>query len=104
MSRGPDAAVLLERTLIADAARSAVMLEVTAGKATRWASATFVGARHALTLSAARDLNADTWIGELEDAELPVRGHLVADVQVVRIVRADGRVVADVEVLTVEEG
>lgn len=104
MSRGPDAAVLLERALIADAARSAVMLEVTAGNATRWASATFVGARHRLTLSAARDLNADTWLGELEDAELPVRGHLVADVQVVRIVRADGRVVAEVEVLTVEEG
>lgn len=104
MSRGPDAATLLERALVADAKRSAVALTVAQAGATRWASATFVGARHRLTLAAARSLDADTWLGELEDADLPLRGHLVADLKVTRIDRAAGAVTAHIEALTLEEG
>ncbi|MHA6722088.1 hypothetical protein [Sphingomonas sp. RS2018] len=104
MSRRPDAGALLERALIESAARSAVSLTIESLGSRAWASATFSGARHTLTLRAARSLDTDSWIGELEEAELSVRGHLVADVAVTTIERSGGDVLAHVEVLTLEDG
>ena len=46
------------------------------------ASATFVGARHRLTLSGS-GVAFDAWVAGLAEANLPLRGHLVADVAVV---------------------
>lgn len=103
MSRGPDAATLLERALIADAARAGAAIAVIEGESRRWASATFVGARHVLTLVAADSRQLAAWLGGLAEAELPIRGHLVADIAVVSRTRAGGDVTAVVEALTVEE-
>lgn len=102
MSRRADASTLLERALVADAARSGVTVRIVASGATRWASATFVGARHRLVLSGDGAESAD-WLGGLADADLPCRGHLVADLIVVDRTVANGRFDATIEVLTVEE-
>ncbi|WP_235515058.1 hypothetical protein [Sphingomonas sp. Leaf25] len=40
-----------------------------------------------------------TWLATLSEEELPLRGHLVADVAVARVAAG----VADLDVLTVEE-
>ena len=102
MSRGPDAATLLERRLRIAAEAAGVAVTVGESDWTRWASATFVGARHRLTVSGNGDGFA-RWVAGLAEAELPLRGHLVADVVVAgRRVEAGVTVVA-LEVLTVEE-
>ncbi len=98
MSRGPDAATLLERRLRIAAEAAGVTIAIPQSDWTRWASATFVGARHRLTL-ASDDPGFGDWLATLPEAELPLRGHLVADVVVLRATGA----VAEVEVLTVEE-
>lgn len=102
MSRGPDATTLLERRLRIAAEAAGVTMAITDSDATPWASATFNGARHRLTI-AGDGAAFDRWIAALPQAELPLRGHLVADLQVVgRMVTGDG-VAFDLEVLTVEE-
>lgn len=103
MSRGPDAAALLAQALTESARRSAVALDVRESRATRWASATFAGMRHAMTLAMPRSLDADTWLGEIEEVDLPLRGHLVADVTLVALRRDADGIVAEIEALTVEE-
>lgn len=102
MSRGPDAATLLERAIVAHAGASAVTVRIVTATATRWASATFSGARHEVSLEGDRCDTADRWLGSLGEAELPIRGHLVADLAVVRTERSDERFTATIEVLTLE--
>ncbi len=93
-------AVRLERTLVASAAAAGVALSVEGARATEWASATFVGARHhlRLALSGGAAAVAD-WLDALPETELPMPGHLVADL----IVTARGDGTAAIEVLTVVE-
>ncbi len=100
--RRADTATLLDRAVIADAARVGVTVSVVASGATRWASATFVGARHRLTLSSEETDAAAAWLDGLADADLPLRGHLVADLIVVDRTVADARFTGTIEVLTVE--
>ena len=103
MSRGPDAATLLERALIAGAAAAGCLVTMTEADLTRWASATFTGARHMLTLAGTRSPALERWIAGLPEAEFALKGHLVADlcVEAVRREGADVRIM--LEVLTVEE-
>lgn len=103
MSRGPDAATLLDRALRADAARAGLALDIAEAVATRWASATFTGVRHALTLTIDTADAADAWLAALPDADLPLRGHLVADAAVMRSERSGRQIRAAIEVLTVED-
>ncbi|WP_448663649.1 hypothetical protein ACG3SL_02945 [Sphingomonas sp. CJ20] len=103
MSRGPDAGTLLARALVAaaDAAGCPVML--VEGDWTRWASATFVGARHVLVLRGPCGTALDRWIAGLPDAELALRGHLVADLTIAGVTRTPEGATIRVEALTVEE-
>lgn len=101
MSRGPDAATLLERALLTDAAAVGFVVTVPQCTSTRWASATFTGARHELTLIA--PVCAAKWLAGLSEAELKLRNHLLADLAIVRQHRADGLVTATIAALTVEE-
>jgi hypothetical protein len=102
MSRGPDAATLLERALLKDAARAGCpVLRLTADW-DRWASATFNGARHRLTLRAPRSAAIDRWIAALPEADLPLCGHLVADIEAVARRDHGGTIEFDLEALTVE--
>lgn len=98
MNRGPDATTLLERRLRIAAEAAGVSIEIVASESTPWASATFNGARHHLTLNS-DDAGFAQWLATLPDADLPLRGHLVADLIVMGMA---GRT-ATIEVLTVEE-
>jgi hypothetical protein len=103
MSGRVDADTLLSRALVGDAARAGVAIAIDATAVTRWASATFVGARHRLTLSGLRCAATDTWLAGLAEADLPLRGHLVADLVIAGQAQSDGGFTATLEVLTVEE-
>jgi hypothetical protein len=103
MSRGPDAHTLLERALLASAERHGCPLAVTASDMTRWASATFAGARHRLSLGATASAGLDQWIAALPEAELGLRGHLLADAVVAQVRRAGDSVTIEAEFLTIEE-
>lgn len=102
-ARGPDAATLFERALAASALLSGTSISVRSSASRRWASATFVGARHRMLLDGADDTVAAVWLNRLPEAEFDLRGHLVADCAVVECVRRDGRFHACIEALTVEE-
>lgn len=103
MSRAPDAATLLERALVAGAAHAGCPITIAAADWTRWASATFNGARHMLTLSAAAGPALDHWLAGLGEAEFALRHHLVADLSVTRVTREGGVATIALEALTVEE-
>jgi hypothetical protein len=103
MSRGPDAATLLERALLADLARLGCVATLSESAMTRWASASFAGARHRITLEAAQSDVLDLWIAALPDADFALRGHLLADLSVTCVHRHDGRTAVTLEALSVEE-
>ncbi|HEX8302027.1 hypothetical protein [Sphingomonas sp.] len=103
MSRGPDAATLIERGLIASAEAAGCAVTIPACDCTRWASATFVGAQHRLTLKARASVELDAWLVVLPEAEFAFRGHLVADLAVTRVSREGDTVTIQIEALTVED-
>ena len=103
MSRGPDAHTLLERALIRAGDVAGCPVTASEGSWERWASATFVGARHHLTLRLGRTDAAKAWLAELADAELPIRGHLLADLLVTGVIHDAEQIVARIEALTVED-
>lgn len=70
-------------------------------QATPWASATFAGARHRLTLNVEGD--AGSWIAGLSEADLPIRRQLVADLVVEDQCQEAGWTTATIGVLTVED-
>lgn len=103
MSRGPDAATLLQRALAANAERAGCMVTIAAADWSRWASATFAGARHVLTLASDASPLFDKWLDGLPEAVFDLRGHLVADLKIEAIRRDGGGVSATIEILTIEE-
>ena len=103
MSRGPDPGTALVRALEASARRAGCPVRMSASDWTRWASATFTGARHEVTVEADESGALDTWLTELPEAELPIRGHLVADIIVSSVRRGNGVATIRLEALTVEE-
>jgi hypothetical protein len=68
-----------------------------------WASATFSGARHRLLLELDASVVAQAWLVALPELELPLSGHLVADLHVATVETTDGVLCAAIEALTVEE-
>ena len=93
---------MFRRAIERDAKAAGCAITVTATQATRWASATFVGAQHRLSFVAIDDAALETWLSGLDDADLPTRGHLVADVAVLSVARAGGEATVMLEGLTVE--
>ena len=72
-----------------------------------WASVTFTGARHEIGLRIEGESAweaAGAFLDGLEAAEFALRGHLLADIEVVSQAREPGRVRIALEALTVEEG
>ena len=102
MSRGPDAAAWLERALPRAAQDAGIALRIDAADWTRWASATFTGARHELCISAAASPALDAWLSALGEHEFRLPGHLVADLTVTQARRVGERTTARIEALTVE--
>lgn len=103
MSRGPDAATLLARALTDGADRAGCPVRIVAAEWTRWASVTFTGARHLLTLAAEASPALDAWLSALPEAEFALRGHVVADLVVDGVRREGDAATVRLEVLTVEE-
>lgn len=100
--RGPDADMLLRHVVLRNAAEAGCNVTVDVTGMTRWASATFAGARHRLTLCGEDAAALDAWVAGLPEADLPLRRHLVADVAVLAILRAHGQATVEIEALTVE--
>ena len=103
MSRGPDAATLLARALTASAEAAGCPVAIGEADWSRWASATFTGARHVLCLSAAPSPALIAWIAGLPEAEFALRGHLVADLSVTAVRHGGAEIAMELEALTVEE-
>lgn len=93
----------LAAALLATARGAGIDVAVTAHRSRPWASATFVGAHHVLTLLAPRSSGLGEWIAALPDAEMPMRGHLVASVAIDRIEDDGAAVTLVLDVLTLEE-
>lgn len=102
MSRGPDASTLLERALLASAAAAGCPIGIARSEMERWASVTFAGARHRIVLTGAASPALNRWTARLPEAELALRGHLVADLTIERRTRQAERVTIELEILTVE--
>jgi hypothetical protein len=103
MSRGPDAATQLERALVTKAQDAGCPIVIVSADWTRWASATFTGARHMLTLRAAAGPMLDQWLAGLSEAEFALRQILVADLGVTQVTRNGAVATIALEALTVEE-
>lgn len=101
MSRGPDASTLLRRALERHAERCDINVEWRSNMIERWASATFVGARHRLALVVTGS-GVPAWVAALDEADLPLRGHLVADLIVTTLSQCGEQAALGIEVLTVE--
>jgi hypothetical protein len=72
-----------------------------------WASITFSGERHRLTLclpGPGAEAAADTFLDGLEERDFALRGHILADIEATGSQRdADGQVRLTLEALTVED-
>ena len=102
MTRGPDAGTLLARALEGDAEKAGCAVRVVDSAWTRWASATFTGARHHLTLEADETPLFQGWLTALPETDLTIRGLLVADMTVTSLRMAEGVATLALEALTVE--
>lgn len=101
MMRGPGIIALLERALCTTAERARAEIAITEHRATEWHSATFSGMRHEIAVTAPSSAPLDQWLEGLSEAELPVAGHLVADMVVVAVSRGVARTGFRLEALTV---
>lgn len=79
-----DPTVLLVRALRNGARAAGATVFVIATDETAWASATFVGVRHRVDLVAEPGAALDAWLAALPDADLNLRGHIVADLAITR--------------------
>ena len=103
MSRGPDVTTLLERRLLLAGQAGRHGITIDGIESTPWASATFNGARHRVRLGGTATSELQAWLQALPEAELPLRGHLVADLALLSSEVEGDRLRAEIEVLTVEE-
>lgn len=78
-------------------------VRIIAARERPWASITFAGARHWLTLVVPRE-DAAAIRRDLPEADLPVRGHIVADLAVVDQAPHPHGCALFLEALTVEAG
>jgi hypothetical protein len=71
-----------------------------------WASATFAGERHRLTLTLtgpAAEAGADSFLNGLGERDFPMRGHILIDIACVGDERREDTVRLTLEALTVED-
>lgn len=99
---GRDVGAALSRSLASTAAHAGCAIDVTASDWRGWASATFSGARHRLSLAGSPTVAFETWLARLGETDVAMPGHLVADLTVAAVRRAPARVEVDLEILTVE--
>ena len=101
MAREADSTTLLMRAIDADARRAGCAVTLSRAETTRWSSATFTGARHALAIEAPDSPTLEAWLDALPEADLPLRAQLVADLVVTGVTREAGMARVAIEALTV---
>lgn len=89
---------MIRRALTASAHRVGLTLDLRDVQETPWSSATFTGTRLTITLAIA-GADSAPWLAALPEEDLPVPGHLVADLVVVAATGTG----ATVEVLLLEK-
>jgi hypothetical protein len=95
---GRDAARALIAALVAAALTAHIILTIADVEERPWASATFNGARHIVSVELNGDAAAiDRWLGALPEAQWTIRHHIVADI----VVAARSAGGATIEALTV---
>lgn len=104
MSRGPDVGTLLVRALYRLSCTAGCPLEIVESDWVRWASATFTGARHAMIWRAAPSVALDDWLAALPEAEVALRGHLLADITVSAVTRTAECTGVELAALTITDG
>ena len=73
-------------------------------RSVEWASATFVGLRHEMRVAVEGAMDAAEQIGPLlAHAEIGLCGHILADMVLVDHVTNEGRLLLDIEALTLVE-
>lgn len=97
--RGPGPTALLGRALTASAKRAGTTIAIAHDSAIPWHSATFTGARHAFEATA--PASAETWLAAIGAVDLPLAGHLLADLSITRRAQQDGQLHLRIEALTV---
>ena len=107
MAMSPAAAALL-RSLLGRAGVERDRILLTEFRSTDWQSLTFVGERHQIRFRIAgpdSKVTAERLLDGLEDAELEVWGHFVADISLADgpFNREDGSVELGIEALTVAD-
>ncbi|WP_229726534.1 hypothetical protein [Sphingomonas alpina] len=103
MSRGADPSTLLSRAIERESQSAGCPAMISTATWTPWASATFSGARHLVNLRASASPALDDWLAALPEADIDVRGHLLASVAVNSVRRSENEVTIELEALTVEE-
>ena len=102
--RGGDALARLVRALSASATAAGCETPCfVAGTSRPWASATFVGEHHRLTLTLAPPPAARRWLAALADAELAMHGHVAMPPAIDAVAEADGTLSVDLSVLTLRD-
>jgi hypothetical protein len=99
--RGPAAAALLGRALSASAHAAGATVEIDTCEAETWFSATFSGTRYALALTAPDEASTMRWLSALPSQDLPLAGHLLAELSVAQVAQRAGRLHLRIDALTV---
>jgi hypothetical protein len=103
----PGAGMELKRALRASFTALGAPLTFEALESRPWASITFSGERHRLTLclpGPGAQAAVDAFLDGLAEREFALRGHILADIEPARIARdADGQIRLTLEALTVED-
>ncbi|MDP1025844.1 hypothetical protein Q5H91_01325 [Sphingomonas sp. KR1UV-12] len=100
--RGRDPSAPLVRALLADAAAAGCRASAESSEAADWSSATFVGARHRLVLSAPHGPALSHWLAGLSSARLALPHALVGELRVDRVEQSGTRRRIALSALTIE--
>jgi hypothetical protein len=91
------------RALIRALAAQLGPIHAMTAKTRDWASVMFIGMRHNLTLTLDDTPSTLATLAGLYEADLPLRGHFVADLVVSPLGAENGLVTVEIEALTIEE-
>ncbi|MBB4155389.1 hypothetical protein GGQ80_003309 [Sphingomonas jinjuensis] len=99
-----DAAPLLASALRRSAIAAGISIDIVQAIERPWASLTFSGTRHCLTLTMESGKHADEWLAAIESAALLMRGHVAGEPALVARRQLADLIEATIEVVTIEDG
>ncbi|MFS0771660.1 hypothetical protein [Sphingomonas sp. 1P08PE] len=100
-SRHPSAPLI--RALLADAAAAGCRVTSESAVTTDWSSATFIGARHHVVLSAPTGAALSHWLASISATPLSLPRELVGELRVERVAPVGTRKTIALSALTIQE-